>query len=216
MAAGAARARLRAWFAGQVQARSDGFLVRPLGRWGSVVALPDEDAACEYVERRISLTLREVLGRCVSIGLALIAFAAVLLDLRANQALPLTGPWFSVVLAAIFTLPLSSWLFVRWQVHRWACRIGRPVSRTLWCGDAPPESVPIPLLPGWFIAVAGGLVGVVSPALMGVAVWVFAGLLPGMTLGLGIWFGLALVIGLCWATAGVIAWQWWRANRRAA
>ncbi|MEO3472416.1 hypothetical protein AAFN86_11150 [Roseomonas sp. CAU 1739] len=215
MTAGAARDRLRAWFTEQVQVRSDGFLVRPLGRLGRVIVLPDEDTVAQHVTRRASLTLRELAGRCVFFSFLFAAVATVLLDFRAARALFGSATSFALPLTAIFGVVTGATWLARWQIYRWACRIGHRVSHTQWRGTPPSEAVPIPLLPGWFVAFNVALVGLVGPAFAGSMAWNFPQFSMDGSLGLVAWLSLALGIGCCWTVAILIARQWWRANGRA-
>jgi hypothetical protein len=211
MVARAARERLRTWFAGQVQARSDGFLVRPLGRLGGVVLLQDKGAVSEYASRRVALALHELAGRCVYGTFVLAALAITFLDFQLAQVVLGPATRFAVVLALIVSVLIGAPWLVRWQIYRWACHIGRPVSRTGWCGGPPPEKVPIAFVPGWFIVAFVALVGLGGTAVAASIAWRLSR--DGSVGPLG-WLYVALLIGFCWTMSVHAVWQWLRANRQ--
>lgn len=215
MAAGAARGRLGAWFTEQVQARSDGFLVRPLGWLGRVVVLPDEAAVSQYVARRVSLTHCELAGRCLYVSFFFAAMATAFLDFQAARALLGSPTRFAAILAAIVGVVIGAPWLARWQIYRWARRIGRLVPDVRWNGKPPSEVVPIPLLPGWFIVLIVMLAGFGGTAFAGAMAWNFSRFSLDGSVGLFGWLCVAFVIGCCWTVSVHAAWQWWRANRRA-
>jgi hypothetical protein len=214
MARGVASERLRRWYAGQVQPRDDGFLLRPLGRFGGVVLLPDDATVASYVTRRVGLVQRHLAGFCALFGLVLAGMFLMLLDFDAARGVFGSANAFVAVLAAISILATGAVILAHWRLHRWACGIGRRVHATRWRGEPPPDGVPMHLLPGWYVAFTVAVMAVGTPAAMVALALNFprfftAGSLQPWLIG-------ALGLGCNWAVATLITLAWRRGNRRSA
>lgn len=169
----------------------------------------------QYAARRATLALQELAGRCVYGTLLFAALAAMLfLDSQLAQAVLGSTMRFAVTLAAIVSVLIGAPWFARWQIHRWARRVGREVPRAQWRGKPPSEYLPTAVLPGWFIA-AFALMSVGGTALMGSLTWAFMQSAADRSLFPVVWLVAALSIGFCWTMAGRMALHWWRANGRA-
>jgi len=200
---------LRDWFERQVQARPDGYLVRPLGRVAGVYVLRAEAAKDRYVARRSAIACVDAIGRAVGVLLAMLFVTVLFLG---------GGPLFHLLpeagliglLVAPIVLHLIISALLRWHLFRHVRRSARRVSEERWSGAPPRETVPLRVLPAWVVAVGFTSMLALSGCLAAFLANALSYVLPRAIAG-----DLVVILTI-WTVIALDIRNWWRANRRPA
>jgi hypothetical protein len=209
--------RLRDWFERQVQARPDGYLVRPLGRVAGVYALRDEAAKDRYIARRSAIACVDAIGRALGVLLAMLFVTVLFFDGgRLFDLLP------EAVLIGLIVAPIALHLIIsallHWHVFRHVRRSARRVSEERWSGAPPRETVPLRVLPAWVVAVSFTSMLALSGCFAAFLANAFSHVLPRAAAG-DVGAVATVVVSLVailtiWAVIALDVRDWWRANRR--